>query len=75
MYRYRKTTRAAAELGKTYMQLYALIRYGKIPTPERDSSGDLIWSDADMARARQALALLEKRRKRPAQETAAGAAN
>jgi hypothetical protein len=74
MYRYRKTPKAALEVGEgvTYMNLYNLIRNGKIPPPERDSSGDFIWSDADIERARKALAL-RKRRKQNAQETAAGA--
>ncbi len=56
MYRYRKTPAAARELGTTYHRLINLIRFDKITSPERDSSGDFLWSDADLDRARQALA-------------------
>jgi hypothetical protein len=54
---YRKTPVAARELGTTYHRLIGLIRFNKIdPIPARDTSGDFIWGDEDMDRARQALA-------------------
>ena len=55
---YRKTPVAARELGITYHRLIGLIRFGKLdPVPARDSSGDYIWSDTDLERARRALAV------------------
>jgi hypothetical protein len=60
---YRKTPVAARELGLTYTQLVGLIRYGHIAPPGRDSSNDFVWTDADMDRARAALAARRKRRK------------
>jgi len=55
MFGYRKTPAAAGELKTTYHRLYGLIRFGKIQTPETDSSGDYVWTDEDINRARQAL--------------------
>jgi hypothetical protein len=52
---FRKTPVAARELGTTYHRLIGLIRFGKITPPQRDSSGDYLWDDADLARAREAL--------------------
>jgi hypothetical protein len=57
---YRKTPVAARELGVSYHQLIGLIRYDKIAAPERDSSGDFIWTEADLARAREALATMRR---------------
>lgn len=59
---YRKTPVAARESGITYHRLISLMRYGKLTPPARDSSGDFIWTDADMERIRQALALPRVRR-------------
>jgi len=53
---------AARELGKTYHQLIGLIRFNKIDPPARDSSGDYVWTDADMERARRALAKIRQLR-------------
>ena len=52
---YRKTPVAASELGIPYHTLIGLLRYNKMPPPGRDSSGDYIWTDQDMERARQVL--------------------
>jgi hypothetical protein len=52
---YRKTPVAARELGTTYHRLMGLLRFGKIDPPARDSSGDYVWTDADLERARAAL--------------------
>jgi hypothetical protein len=51
----RKTPVAAAELKTTYHKLIGLVRFGKIPPPARDSSGDYLWDESDLERARQAL--------------------
>lgn len=59
---YRKTPVAARELGTTYHRLIGLIRFSKMVPPERDSSGDYVWTDDDMARARQALAIDHRRK-------------
>jgi hypothetical protein len=64
---YHKTTAAARELGVPYHVLIGLIRYGRIDPPAKDSSGDFVWADADLERARQALA----GRSRPARQEAA----
>jgi hypothetical protein len=61
---YRKTTAAAAELGERYYTLLNLVRYQKVPAPAKDSSGDFIWSDEDLERAR--IALRTSRRARTA---------
>jgi DNA-binding transcriptional MerR regulator len=66
---YRKTPIAARELGISYSQLIGLIRYGKIAPPERDTSGDYIWTDADLDRARAAFAS----KRRPKREAIANA--
>ena len=61
---YRKTPAAARELGISYTNLIGLMRYGKLEPPERDSSGDYVWTDADMDRARRALELMHRRREK-----------
>jgi hypothetical protein len=65
---YRKTPVAARELGISYSQLIGLLRYSKIAPPARDTSGDYIWADEDLARARNALAAARA----PKPEAAAG---
>ncbi len=67
---YRKTTVAARELGATYSQLHNLIRNGKLVPPPKDTSGDLIWGDEDIERARQALATRRPRRRKAVTEAA-----
>jgi DNA-binding transcriptional MerR regulator len=52
---YLKTPEAARELGVTYHRLMGLIRFGRINPPQRDGSGDYVWDEADIARAREAL--------------------
>jgi hypothetical protein len=58
---FRKTPAAAQELGISYATLIGLLRYGKIEPPAKDSSGDYVWTDADLARARRAISM----RRRP----------
>ncbi len=50
-----KTTAAARLLGVPYWRLFALVRDGLV-TPPKDSSGDYVWTDSDIERAREALA-------------------
>lgn len=67
----RKTREILHELGAgaTYHRLVAALRSGKIAPPEKDASGDFTWSQADVERARQALAT-DLRRKRSGAEKA-----
>jgi hypothetical protein len=51
-----KTPAAADQLGVTYNRLYDLLRFRKIAPPPRDSSGQFVWTAADLERARVALA-------------------
>jgi hypothetical protein len=53
-----KTPAAADKLGVSYHRLIGLLRFRKIEPPARDSSGDFVWSDADLERVRKALAKL-----------------
>jgi hypothetical protein len=62
---YIKTSAAAKELRVTYPVLFDLIRRGKLRPPQKDSSGDYIWSAADLERARAALTRRHSRTGRP----------
>ncbi len=53
---YRKTGAAADEIGVPPYRLADLIRARKLAPPAKDSSGDFVWTDEDIARAREALA-------------------
>jgi len=53
----RKTRSAARELGVTYAKLWGVLRSGKMPPPAKDESGDYVWADSDLKRAREALAI------------------
>lgn len=57
----RKSPIAAVELGISYHQLINLLRSRKITPPQKDTSGDYLWSD-DLTAARLALTLSERRR-------------
>jgi hypothetical protein len=51
-----KTPEAARTLGVSYHRLIGLLRFRRIsPLPGKDSSGDYLWTKADLERARQAL--------------------
>jgi hypothetical protein len=51
-----KTPEASRALGVTYHRLVGLLRFRKIdPLPEKDSSGDYVWTRDDLDRARRAL--------------------
>jgi hypothetical protein len=51
-----KTPAATRNLRVPYTALISLIRYGKIQHPQKDSSGDYIWTDRDLETARPVLA-------------------
>jgi hypothetical protein len=59
---YRKTPAAADELGVGYYRLIGLLRARRIKRPEKDSSGDYVWTEEDLERARQALVTDRRRR-------------
>jgi hypothetical protein len=50
-----KTPIAARHLGVSYSHLMSLLRNGKVTPPQKDSSGDYLWAEADLAAARRAL--------------------
>jgi hypothetical protein len=60
---FRKTPVAARELGISYHQLIGLLRYDKIDPPARDSSGDYLWADADIERAKAAIRAMRRSQK------------
>lgn len=64
-----KTPIAARILGIAESHLHYLVRSHKIPAPQKDSSGDFIWFDTDIERARQALKI-DRRRKLEVVDTA-----
>lgn len=67
-----KTLQAAKLLGVPYYRLRYLISIGKIPSPAKDWSGDLVWSDDDVARAREAIASPRKNSKQGGQAAEQG---
>jgi DNA-binding transcriptional MerR regulator len=69
--RFSKTKAVADLLGITYHRLFELIRSNKITPPQKDSSGDYVWTEQDIERARQALAA----RRRPQRAVVEGAIN
>jgi hypothetical protein len=50
-----KTPVAAQTLRITYHQAMGLIRYSRIKSPRKDTSGDYDWSASDLAAARKVL--------------------
>jgi hypothetical protein len=57
-----KSGAVAATLGVPYYKLIDLIRFSRIGAPEKDSSGDYLWTDEDVERARRVLAARRPRR-------------
>jgi hypothetical protein len=51
-----KSRAVADQLGISYYNLFELIRSKHLTPPEKDSSGDYVWTPADVERARAALA-------------------
>ena len=56
MHPFVKTPVAAKQLDIPYSRLISLLRHGKLAAPTKDSSGDYLWTNEDLERARQALA-------------------
>ena len=69
---YHKTPIAVKLIGCTIGQLLWLIRSGRLERPEKDSSGDYMWTDADIAAARAAGAKTGARRPRTTPTQPAG---
>jgi hypothetical protein len=61
-----KSRAVAEQLGCSYWKLYELLRSGQLAPPQKDTSGDYTWLDADVERARAALAARRARRKEAA---------
>jgi hypothetical protein len=61
-----KTPVAAKRLGVPYHRLIGLLRADRIEPPAKDSSGDYVWSAADIERAREALQTGGRRKAVPA---------
>jgi hypothetical protein len=59
---YLKSRALADQLGITYYRLMELMRSGKLKAPQKDSSGDFVWSEDDVQRAREALAMGRRRK-------------
>jgi hypothetical protein len=57
-----KSSVVAELLGVGYHHLFGLIRSRKLAPPGKDSSGDYVWTPADVDRAREVLLARAKRR-------------
>jgi len=57
-----KTAMAVRLLGTTYHRLFGSVRYGKIPAPSKDSSGDYLWRPRDLADAGVKLCMHQLRK-------------
>ncbi len=67
---YLKSREVARRLGINYWSLVYLLRSDKIKQPNKDASGDLIWSARDVRNAQLALDQIGKRdarKKEPSQ--------
>jgi hypothetical protein len=64
MITYAKSAAVARLLNCPYGKLFYLIRTDRLQAPEKDSSGDYVWTPDDIARARAALAAPRKRRRK-----------
>jgi hypothetical protein len=64
---YQKTPAVADQLGISYTRLINLLRTRRLIPPQKDTSGDYVWSLEDVERARQVLAAT------PARDSRSGA--
>ena len=55
MHPFVKTPVAARQLNIPYSRPISLLRHGKIAAPAKDLSGDYVWTETDLAAARDAL--------------------
>jgi hypothetical protein len=69
---YYKTGAVAKELSIPMSRLRSLIVTGRLDAPAKDSSGDFIWRNEDIERARAALQV-DRRRKADRSPTAENA--
>jgi hypothetical protein len=53
---YQKTPAVADLLGISYSRLINLLRTRRLVPPQKDTSGDYVWTSEDVERARQVLA-------------------
>ena len=60
-----KTPIVADLLGIGYHRLINLLRSRRLVPPQKDTSGDYVWHDEDVERARQALAVARQSAKCP----------
>ena len=60
------TRQAAAQLNEPFYVLRYLLTAGRISPPAKSDRGDLIWTAADIDRARRALGAMRNRRRRKA---------
>jgi DNA-binding transcriptional MerR regulator len=51
-----KSGEVSRQLGVSYSKLVALLRENKIAPPAKEGSGQYVWGEDDVERARQALA-------------------
>jgi hypothetical protein len=52
---YLKSRAVADSLGVSYYRLFELLRSKRLAPPRKDSSGDYVWTQDDVQRARLAL--------------------
>jgi hypothetical protein len=60
-----KTPRAAKTLGISYWNLHNMLRAGQVTRPQKDESGDYIWTPEDLERARQEITSRRRRKAVP----------
>jgi hypothetical protein len=60
-----KTPAMCRLLGVRYSDIWHLLRDGRLVPPAKDSSGDYVWTEADVQRAREALAARRRTRQEP----------
>jgi len=63
---YRKTPTVADLLGISYWRLINLLRTRRLVPPQKDTSGDYVWTPEDVERARQVFAATPARDSRSA---------
>jgi hypothetical protein len=66
----KKTRTMLGETGATYGQLVGWLRCGRLPPPQKDVSGDFLWSGSDVARVRALVEAAKQRKQR--KQAAAG---
>jgi hypothetical protein len=66
---YQKTPAVADQLGISYSRLINLLRTRRLDPPQKDTSGDYVWSPEDVERARQVLAATPARDSRSAAQS------